>query len=87
MKKVLIALAAFLLTACASNSWTPGDTARSTDIIQAQKALVMLCQSDAGCTPGQVEVVEESTMCNLGSMMATHGADILDGGAEYGCKP
>jgi hypothetical protein len=76
-----------LLVGCGGNAWTDADTKASTTILRTQRALVRLCQSDAGCTSAQVVELQNATECNLGSMLARHGADILDGGGQLGCQP
>lgn len=81
-----LALAALCLVGCGSNpatTWTPADTVGAEASKNAQRDLVVFCSSDAGCTGAQVEVVERTTACNLGSMLQRHGVDQGDAGA--GC--
>ena len=81
-------LACLVLVGCSSsNQWTAADTKAATTMLRTQQSLLALCQGDAGCTSDQVQIVETAAECNLGSMMARHGADVLDGGGAIGCQP
>src|ERR1700722_9516192 len=84
---VIVAGWTFFLVGCGGSSWTDADTTSAKTQFQTQQTLLRLCQSEGGCTSGQLEVVENSATCNLGSMLARHGADVLDGGASLGCQP
>jgi hypothetical protein len=68
-------------------NWTAADTKSVSDAVRAEKALMQLCDSDAGCTRGQVAAVENATLCDLGAALERHGGDILDGGELARCKP
>ena len=72
-----------LLIGCGGNAWTDFDTKAAQDAVSAQQTLVVVCEGDAGCTPGIVRAVERATSCNLASMLARHGAGNADAG---GCS-
>jgi len=84
------ALAGLLLLATACGGGEPQTcvpTKALTDAVRGGRALVRFCDSDGGCTPGQVSAVETSLVCNLGSHLAHGGNDVLEGGAELNCQP
>jgi hypothetical protein len=75
---------ALALLGCGGNAWTDADSKAATDAVRAQQLLAALCDSDAGCSHGQVHLVEHETSCNLASMLHRHGAtDVADAGS---CK-
>jgi hypothetical protein len=77
-----------LVVSCATSAsdWTPADTKAATDAVHAESLLMKLCDSDAGCTRGQVSAVENATLCNISSMLHRHGTTVIDASAA-GCQP
>ena len=82
-----VALACALCACGVSEPQTCVPTKALTDAVRGGRALVRFCDSDGGCTPGQVSAVETSLVCNLGSHLAHGGNDVLEGGAELNCQP
>ncbi len=83
IRSIVVAL---LLAGCGSSkvdTITPADKAAIQADLNAQRDLVVFCDSDAGCTGAQVRIVEEGSECNLGSFLQRHGVDQRDAGA--GC--
>ncbi len=77
-----------LLAGCGSSEpQTCVPTKALTDAVRTGRALVRMCDSDGGCTSGQVSAVETSLVCNVGSHLAHGGNDVLDGGADLRCQP
>ncbi len=71
-----------------ATSWTSKDTSSMQDAVRLGKACSSLCTSDAGCTPEQAAGCFDSMDCNVGSALARHGQDDLQGGAtDSGCAP
>lgn len=81
----VVAASGDLLLGCGGNGWTPADSKSARDALSAQRTLLDVCSSDAGCTPPMVRAVERASTCNLASMLHRHGADVADAGD--GCAP
>lgn len=89
MKKLVALL---LLLSCGgnnNNAWVQADYDRISNGVRAQSVIYgTICSppDDAGtCVPGQVRQLSRDTLCDLESILTTHGQAVPEGGVP--CAP
>lgn len=85
-------IALLLLIGCGGNSndaWVQADYNRISNGVRAQSMVYStICSppDDAGtCVPGQVRQLSRDTVCDLESILTTHGQPVPEGGIA--CAP